>query len=669
MDNTQQLLLEFKSLKNLTMDKKLELKNKSDNAYYNGQEIISDQVYDSLVEELKSNGYFDDSVGYTPSTGKVTLPLWMGSLNKVYNDKEIKNWNKKVTGKDFLIQSKLDGVSCLVIHKRLKNIHLNGVSGRTSSMNGCTPKNVGKRDIYEAYTRGNGSEGTNITYLLPYLLNGGCNMGNGEGDIVGALRCEIMVKKDLFKEKYAGNFSNPRSFVSGVVNRKKDNMVVSEIKDLCLVAYEYINYENGKLSNSQYEVSRQISLLTKYAPLGIDTVRSQPITVDQITQHFLTDTLKTFREESYFEMDGLVIIADVQYVRTTEGNPKHAIAFKTRGEDNVKEAHVTFVEWNVGKTGVFAPKVHIHPTEINGTTVSCFTGFNANYLMEKGIGEGAIILVTRVGDAIPQIIGVRKTGTLNFPKNYEWKGRCRIVEKITKVTSKERAIKQILNFVERVKIPYIKEATIVKLYDNGCTNIKQFLKLTQKDLLMFGPKLSGTIYSNIQKSFEAPIEKVLSGFSAFGDYIGEKKIILLFKAYPRLFENDDLNNIDLLKIRGFGSKTVEQIKENFNYAKSVYVDITTNYPYKKYNKEKKDENNGHMEQMNRNIIVCVSGTRDPLFIKELKDRNITLADSVTRKVHMLLVKTNDSQTSKVKKALELGTPIVTIEQFKVKYFL
>ncbi len=35
-------------------------------------------------------------------------------------------------------------------------------------------------------------------------------------------------------------------------------------------------------------------------------------------------------------------------------------------------------------------------------TVSCFTGFNANYLMEKGIGEGAIILVTRAGDAIPQ---------------------------------------------------------------------------------------------------------------------------------------------------------------------------------------------------------------------------------------------------------------------------
>ena len=508
MDNTQQLLLEFKDINRVPwtpFHKKLELKKKLDNAYYNGQEIISDEVYDNLVEKLKSNGYIDDSVGYTPSIGKVTLPLWMGSLNKVYNDKEIKNWIKKVTSaKDFLIQSKLDGVSCLVI---LSEKSFAPIGGDPQSFLCEKTKREGKAN-YEAYTRGNGSEGTNITYLLPYLLNGGCNVGNVEGNIIGALRCEIMVKKDLFKEKYANNFSNPRSFVSGVVNRKKENMVVSEIKDLCLVAYEYINYENGKLSNTQYEVSRQISFLKKYAPIGIDIVHSQSITIDHITQHFLADTLKTFREESSFEMDGLVIIADVEYVRTTEGNPKHAIAFKTRGGDNVKEAQVTFVEWNVGKTGVFAPKVHIHPTEINGTTVSCFTGFNANYLMEKGIGKGAIILVTRVGDAIPQIIGVKKTGTLNFPKNYEWKGGCRIVEKIT---SKERAAKQILHFVERVEIPYIKEATIVKLYDNGCTTIKQFLKLTQKDLLMFGPKLSGTIYSNIQKSFEAPIEKVLSG--------------------------------------------------------------------------------------------------------------------------------------------------------------
>ncbi len=57
--------------------------------------------------------------------------------------------------------------------------------------------------------------------------------------------------------------------------------------------------------------------------------------------------------------------------------------------------------------------------------------------MEKRNRGGAIILVTRAGDAIPQIIGVKQTGVLTFPKDYEWKGDCRIVEKIE---SKERII-------------------------------------------------------------------------------------------------------------------------------------------------------------------------------------------------------------------------------------
>ncbi len=55
----------------------------------------------------------------------------------------------------------------------------------------------------------------------------------------------------------------------------------------------------------------------------------------------------------------------------------------------LKKQKLLSIEWNVGKTGVFTPKVHIVLQKLTGTTVSCFTGFNANYLMEKGIGEGA----------------------------------------------------------------------------------------------------------------------------------------------------------------------------------------------------------------------------------------------------------------------------------------
>ncbi len=584
MDETQQLLYKFRNL-TISENEKLKLKQKADHFYFNTEkEILTDNEYDILAEQLQST-----NVGCSPLISKTDLPLWMGSLDKVYNDKELNLWIKKVTSDKYIIQCKLDGVSCLIINKDNK---------------------------LKAYTRGNGKVGTDISHLIRYFIKDERLPDNI------ALRCEIIIKKETFNQKYKHAFSNPRSFVSGVVNRKQENIVISELNDLCLIAYELINFpvhEYQKNILTQIEIIEQLNCIQF---VNFKTI-SREAASEFLTQKSLSNLFKEMKNNSLFEMDGLVILANTPYIRVTEGNPKHSIAFKVRG-DNVKEAKVTFIEWNVGKTGVFTPKVHIVPTEINGTTVSCFTGFNANYLMEKGIGEGAIILVTRAGDAIPQIIGVKQTGVLTFPKDYEWKGDCRIVEKIE---SKERIIKQILHFVESVDIPYIKEATINKLYNNGCTSIELFLKLTQKDLLLFGPKLSSTIYNSIQKSFEAPIEKFLSGYNAFGDYIGEKKILLLLQKYPNLFELENLDAIDLVSIEGIGSKTATQIKQHFINAKLIYKNIIQNKLFKGVL---------HTPTSKQNTVelfkVCVSGTRDPLFIQELKNRGFVLSDNITKKL-------------------------------------
>ena len=146
MDATQQLLNKFENL-TITNDEKVLLKTKADQAYFNGEkEIMNDSCYDTLIEDLKANGYYDNAIGCTPPiTGKVSLPLWMGSMDKIKDDKKcdghIKQWLKKITPHcRFVLQYKLDGVSCLLVKKKHSKI--------------------------EAYTRGNGDEGTNITHLL-----------------------------------------------------------------------------------------------------------------------------------------------------------------------------------------------------------------------------------------------------------------------------------------------------------------------------------------------------------------------------------------------------------------------------------------------------------------------------------------------------------------------
>ncbi len=187
--------------------------------------------------------------------------------------------------------------------------------------------------------------------------------------------------------------------------------------------------------------------------------------------------------------------------------------------------------------------------------------------------------------------------------------------------------------------------------------------MTQKDLLLFGPKLSSTIYNSIQKSFEAPIEKFLSGYNAFGDYIGEKKILLLLQKYPNLFELENLDAIDLVSIEGIGSKTATQIKQHFINAKLIYKNIIQNKLFKGVL---------HTPTSKQNTVelfkVCVSGTRDPLFIQELKNRGFVLSDNITKKVKVLIVKNSNEETTKVKKATSVGITILTLEDFKQKYF-
>ncbi len=70
-----------------------------------------------------------------------------------------------------------------------------------------------------------------------------------------------------------------------------------------------------------------------------------------------------------------------------------------------------------------------------------------------------------------------------------------------------------------------------------------------------------------------PIEKFLSGYNAFGDYIGEKKFFFSVQKYPHLFELENLDAIDLVSIEGIGSKTATQIKQHFINAKLIYKNI------------------------------------------------------------------------------------------------
>ena len=116
-----------------------------DTAFFNtSSTLVSDDMYDLVKDYLKKldpkNPYFK-RVGADEET-KVKLPFWMGSLDKIKDDeKAINSWKKKYDGSS-IISDKLDGISCLFY----KN-----------------------DDDIKIYTRGNGSEGQDISHLRNYI--------------------------------------------------------------------------------------------------------------------------------------------------------------------------------------------------------------------------------------------------------------------------------------------------------------------------------------------------------------------------------------------------------------------------------------------------------------------------------------------------------------------
>ena len=67
--------------------------------YYSDEEpIISDQVYDIVLEVLQDrdpNNKVINNIGYKSSNDKIKLPYFMGSMNKIKTKDGVKTWLTK----------------------------------------------------------------------------------------------------------------------------------------------------------------------------------------------------------------------------------------------------------------------------------------------------------------------------------------------------------------------------------------------------------------------------------------------------------------------------------------------------------------------------------------------------------------------------------------------
>ena len=602
----------------------------TDDIYYNTGKSsgLTDWRYDYIKEALNKR-----DPDYIVPTGtrireyenRTELPFWLGSMDKKKDEKEISKWISCNKTKEFLIEDKLDGVSCLISIK----------SGKV-----------------KIFTRGDGKIGADISYLSQYIRNIPKNL-----KLTIFLRGELIINYKLFKEKYSNEYANPRNLVSGLVGSKT---IKEGLDDIDFIAYEIISDEVADIP------SVQLDFLDK---LGFKTVNRQ--LVENVSVESLTEILVRNKEISDYEIDGLIVHANFKYERNTTGNPTYAFAFKMRFEDNLIEANVLRVEWNVSKWGTLKPRVEIQPVQLGGVTITWASGFNAKFIVDKCIGPEAIIEITRSGDVIPYIVRVVKKAKQPDMPQISWRWNETKVDIQTDDYSDTSNVKKIANFFAELGIKHVGEKNVQKMYESGLDSLFKIISASEDDFEKvpgFGKKLAERTFVNIHdglKDLSLPL--VLGAYGVFGFGIGVKKLTTLFETFPDILDvyktmkNEDII-VRILQIEGFSDKSAKKVVDNLEDAKQFIIDIKKCATFKEKTVETQIENK--LQDMK----IVLSGFRDKKLEESIVLKGGKVTTSVSKQTSLLVVSSKSEKSSgKVAKALEIGVNVIDREEFLLKF--
>ena len=598
---------------------------------------LSDQQYDKLKDEAIKRGILTSKVGAPPSAisdkKKVKLPYWLGSMNKLTpeNVNAIDRWMKEYKSQNYIIEDKLDGVSCLAEFKK------------------------GKITLF---TRGDGTEGFDISHLATKIPSIPKNL---KTDIM--VRGELIMPEDVFIKNYQDVSANARNMTAGLVNAKT---IKPAVKDLKFVVYEQVG--DGKM----LKPSAQLQYLSS---LGFTVVRHELI--EDLSLEYLSakytnwsyfkgrrpeDAVETGGE---FVIDGLIVQADTPYVRNQSGNPKYAFAFKMTFDSDIVETIVTHVEWTGSKTKRLVPKVHFNPIKVQGATLKKADAYNARYIVNENIGPGARILVTRSKSVKPYIVDVIEgVDVPSMPSiSYIWNESGVDIYMNEYTTS--MCAKLIEGFFKKLGVEQGGEKTITKLLENGLDNLMKIINATEDDIVRIiganGKKLYVSLHRELLKADLA----TLLGASGVMQSVGVTSVEKIIDNYPNILDNyttvrtrDMISN--LLNI-GLTKPQVVSVIVGLPWAKRFILMLGDNIDLEKEQEEP-------IGDSLTDEYIAFSGVRDKDLTEMIKALGGTAqGDKFNKQTTILIAKDPDDSSNKIQKAQKANISIMSVQSFKEKY--
>lgn len=644
------------------MDKKARIKelveilNKAAKSYYvDAVEIMPNIEYDKLYDELvklekETNVVLSNSptqnVGYETASElpKKAHESPMLSLDKTKSVTELEDW---LGDNEALLSWKMDGLTIVLTYRG--------------------------GELVEAVTRGNGIIGEVITNNAKNFQNVPLKI-EYKGELI--LRGEAVIKYSDFKRinesisDADAKYKNPRNLCSGSV-RQLNPAVTRERKVYFnvfnVVKADNIDFENSKAKQFEWAKNEGFDVVeykfTNRASLANDIAEFESRIAD-----------------NDIPSDGLVLLLDDialgERLGSTAKFPRNAMAFKW--SDERQTTKLKYIEWSPSRTGLINPVAVFEPVELEGTTVSRASLHNVSIFEELMLGVGDEISVYKANMIIPQVYeNFTKSNTEKVPKICPACGKDTTIKKdneskVLLCTNPDCQVKHIKQYAlmasrDALNIDGLSESTLEKFLSKGFIKSDSDLfhldKFKDEIINMdgFGKRSYEKLIAALDEAKNTTVSRFLYSLGIAGIGSANAKMI------AKYFDNDidriiSASKDDLLEIEGIGEVLANSIVDFFKSEKN----IENVESLRKILKFEKEESGGGDKLSGKVCVITGSlqhfSNRNEL--KELIEKNGgKVSGSVSSKTNYLINNDTASNSSKNKKAKELGVEIISEEDF------
>lgn len=641
------------------IDELVESLNRASKAYYNGaDEIMPNYEWDALFDELtqleEKTGYIrpdspTHNAGYEAEAGNRESHEYPAlSLAKTKSIEELKKWAGNMP---IWLSWKLDGLTLVLTYD----------GGR----------------LVKILTRGNGTVGSNITFLQD-AISGFPKEIPYKGHMV--VRGEATISYTDFKllndtiedddEKYA----NPRNLASGTLNLDD----VEEVKRRHVVFYAFtlVHIDDDIISwgdRMNYLSDMKFNVVKREAT---DAVR-----LEEAVKRWTRDVESGKMD---VPVDGLVICYDdTAYAAGGSITGHHATraGFAFKWQDEAVDTRLRYIEWSCAVSTI-SPVAVFDPVQIEGTTVSRASLCNLTEIERLGVGKECTLSVIKANKIIPKCIAVKDAvGAVEIPKE------CPVCHHPTRIFVSKNSgvrtlhctnpdctaknVKKFSRFVSKsgMDIDGLSVQTMLKFINEGF--IKQFPDIYHlpehfdkiSSMEGFGEKSCMNMQTAIEKSRHVhPVNLIFAlCIPLIGTDAGKKIVNAIgFDGFADRMRNAT----DFVDIDGIGQEKSGSIFEWYaNPQNSAMFEALI----KELDIEKVDIKDMSEGSLNGKTFVITGDVHDFANRSEFKayveSQGGKVTGSVSKKTDYLVNNDTESTSSKNKKAKELGIPIISEDTF------